>query len=192
MTTTDSQGVVYLEDTDLISPFHTTINTLQSGTSAAIKVARRGPLFAPDLTARNAYLTEFGSSSTNPLWVEVAGVLWRHDGSTWTRPIPEKSTITVDGTMTGSWPGGDTVPDVKFVTKTVSPAPGSGDFIVMTPSEYAGGGILTAHLSSFQTFDLVFGYRMDSGNLIARGYNTSGTAVTNSYGVTGRITYWKP
>jgi len=36
MTTTDSNGIVFLETTDNISPFHTLINTLQTGTSTAI------------------------------------------------------------------------------------------------------------------------------------------------------------
>lgn len=40
MATTDSNGIVFLEETDPISPFHTTINTLQQGTSDAISAAR--------------------------------------------------------------------------------------------------------------------------------------------------------
>jgi hypothetical protein len=36
MTTTDSNGIVFLEDTDPISPFHTLMNVLQQGTSDAI------------------------------------------------------------------------------------------------------------------------------------------------------------
>lgn len=36
MTTTDGNGIIFLEETDLISPFHATINTLQSGTTTAI------------------------------------------------------------------------------------------------------------------------------------------------------------
>lgn len=36
MTTTDGNGIVFLEETDSISPFHTLINGLQQGTSDAI------------------------------------------------------------------------------------------------------------------------------------------------------------
>lgn len=44
MTTTDSNGIVFLEETDPISPFHTLINTLQAGTSTALdNIAAVGP-----------------------------------------------------------------------------------------------------------------------------------------------------
>lgn len=36
MTTTDANGIVFLEETDPISPFHTLINVLQTATSQAI------------------------------------------------------------------------------------------------------------------------------------------------------------
>lgn len=35
MATTDSNGIIFLEDTDNIAPFHTLINMLQTGTSGA-------------------------------------------------------------------------------------------------------------------------------------------------------------
>lgn len=37
MTTTDSNGIIFLEETDPISPFHTLINTLQQGTSDVVE-----------------------------------------------------------------------------------------------------------------------------------------------------------
>jgi len=37
MATTDGNGIVFLEETDPISPFHTMINTLQQGTSDALQ-----------------------------------------------------------------------------------------------------------------------------------------------------------
>lgn len=40
MTTTNANGIVFLEETDPISPFHTLINTLQQGTSNAISGLR--------------------------------------------------------------------------------------------------------------------------------------------------------
>jgi len=36
MTTTDANGIIFLEETDAISPFHTLINGLQTATSTAI------------------------------------------------------------------------------------------------------------------------------------------------------------
>lgn len=36
MTTTDSRGIVFLQETDPIAPFHTLINGLQTGTSTAL------------------------------------------------------------------------------------------------------------------------------------------------------------
>ena len=83
MTTTDANGIVFLEDTDDISPFHTLINGLQTATSTAVEKAGRGPLYAVDNTARDALLTQHGASSTNPLWVDVAGTLERNAGSGW-------------------------------------------------------------------------------------------------------------
>lgn len=83
MSTTDSNGIVFLEETDIISPFHTMMNTLQSGTSGALKAARRGPLYAENTAARDAKLTEYGSSASNPLWVDVNGELQRHNGTSW-------------------------------------------------------------------------------------------------------------
>jgi len=41
MTTTDANGIVYLQDTDDISPFHTLINVLQAGTSNALDAKTR-------------------------------------------------------------------------------------------------------------------------------------------------------
>lgn len=83
MTTTDSMGILYLEATDNITPFATTVNALQSATSNAVKKATRGPLYAANNTERNALLSQYGSSASNPLWVDVAGVLQRHNGTSW-------------------------------------------------------------------------------------------------------------
>lgn len=83
MSTTDANGIVFLEETDAISPFHTLVNTLQSGTSAAVQNAANGPRYAANNTERDALLSTYGSSATNPLWVDVAGVFQRHNGTTW-------------------------------------------------------------------------------------------------------------
>lgn len=75
MTTTDSRGIVYLEDTDLISPLHTTLNTLQSGTSAAIGALQTTvnsslsfPWAAYSPTWSNI---SFGSGSATSRWVKI-------------------------------------------------------------------------------------------------------------------------
>lgn len=83
MTTTDANGIAFLEDTDLVAPLHTTINMLQSATSEVVGSVRRGPLFAADQAERDLLLTTFGSSPTEPLVVNVAGSLQRHNGTNW-------------------------------------------------------------------------------------------------------------
>jgi hypothetical protein len=84
MTTTDATtGIVFLEETDPITPFHTLINGLQTATSNSLKSTRKGYLYAANNTDRDAYLTTYGSSATAPLWVDVAGVIQRHDGTGW-------------------------------------------------------------------------------------------------------------
>jgi len=65
MTTTDANGIVYLQDTDDISPFHTLINVLQAGTSNALDAKTRITRVA-NAAERNA-LT--GASPTNPIYV---------------------------------------------------------------------------------------------------------------------------
>jgi len=67
MTTTDANGIVYLQDTDDISPFHTLINVLQSGTSNALNTRIRIARVA-NVTERNALAVTLGASPTNPVY----------------------------------------------------------------------------------------------------------------------------
>ena len=107
MTTTDANGIVFLQDTDNISPFHTLINGLQTATSTAVEKAGRGPFYAANTTARTALYTAHGASSTNPLWVDMAGTLYRTvDGTTW---VSYGDTIH---TYTPSWASSGTTPSV--------------------------------------------------------------------------------
>lgn len=87
MTTTDSNGIVFLEETDPISPLQTTINTLQTATSLALSTMTRSPRFAANAAARNALLASLGSSATSPLYVhqqDILATVW-HDGTRWHR-----------------------------------------------------------------------------------------------------------
>ncbi len=125
MTTTDSNGIVFLEDTDTISPLHTLMNTLQQGTSDVIKETRHGPLYAANNTERDMYYATYGASSTEPLWVDVAGVLYR----------------TIDGT---NWVTRDTNYVIRNADGTSSPA-GSRPIIQAFPVQdnVNGSGIIT-------------------------------------------------
>ena len=96
MTTTDSNGIMFLQTSDIISPFQTLMNSLQSATSTAVAKATRGPLYAANTTARNALLTKYGSSASNPLWVNTAGVLEVHNGTSWTTYIPAGGAARAD------------------------------------------------------------------------------------------------
>lgn len=76
MATTDINGIVFLEETDPISPFHTTINTLQQGTSDAISALTDGSsdvvVIHPvaNTTERDALAASYAPSASNPLYVD--------------------------------------------------------------------------------------------------------------------------
>lgn len=96
MATTDSNGIVFLEETDPISPFHTTINTLQQGTSDAITGIKDGSNDilvvhqVADISERSSLATAYGPTASKPLYVDrqdapAGQELERtEDGSTWT------------------------------------------------------------------------------------------------------------
>lgn len=75
MATIDSNGIVFLEETDPISPFHTTINTLQQGTSDAIGSFGSGSdgsfiiHYVANTTARSALATTYSPTASKPLYV---------------------------------------------------------------------------------------------------------------------------
>lgn len=86
MTTTDINGIVFLEATDPISPFHTLMNLLQSGTSNALNAtARIFPVV--DTTEQDALETTYSPSPTNPIYSDLGGVLYRSQGSGWSRVV---------------------------------------------------------------------------------------------------------
>lgn len=68
MTTTNANGIVFLEETDPISPFHTLMNTLQQGTSDALDAIKYRP--DPGTAIR-------GTDSTLGInaWQNLSGVL---------------------------------------------------------------------------------------------------------------------
>lgn len=85
MTTTDANGIVFLEETDPISPFHTLMNTLQQGTSDAIDAINtassdpdRGVFVLPganiDSTAPSGALADYGTSLTGTITDADPGV----------------------------------------------------------------------------------------------------------------------
>lgn len=72
MTTTDANGIIFLEETDAISPFHTLINALQQGTSDAISAGVRIVKVA-NTTERAAAVSANTPSTSSPVFV------WRTD-----------------------------------------------------------------------------------------------------------------
>lgn len=135
MTTTDSNGILFLDLSDNISPFHTLMNSLQSATSTAVEKATRGPLYAANNTARDALLTQYGSSASNPLWVNTAGVLEIHNGTSWSVFQPALTYMT----STGAGGGG--------LTTTPSPASSSAS-VTLTPGTWQISGRLQFTLST--------------------------------------------
>jgi len=111
MTTTDANGIVYLQDTDDISPFHTLINVLQAGTSNALNARIRIARVA-NVTERNALATTLGASPTNPIYTHRIDALAGYElertinGSTWivvggserNRSVP----VAISGTLSVS------------------------------------------------------------------------------------------
>ena len=90
MTTTDSKGIVFLEETDIISPFHTLMNVLQQGTTDAFDdvtnlIDSKITILHRDTIAERDALTA-STSTDNPLFVYVkeTGLLYlSDDGATW-------------------------------------------------------------------------------------------------------------
>lgn len=67
MTTTNSNGIVFLEETDPVVPFHTLINTLQTGTSAALTTVKS------DVSNRlQAASVNLSGENNNPIPVSTA------------------------------------------------------------------------------------------------------------------------
>lgn len=139
MTTTDANGIAFVEETDAVSPLHTLLNTLQSSTSNAVGSALRGPLPAANNTERDAWLTLLGSSAAHPLWVDVAGSLWRHDGTSW-KDITGSGLALATFTLSGSAPNGTLVqltPTLVGGANGWSTTPGSNKIQVLTPGIYS-------------------------------------------------------
>ena len=92
MAITDSNGIVFLEETDPISPFHTTINALQQGTSDAFSTIKDGSdgeiilHYVASTAARGALATAYGPTASKPLYV------YRGDAT-----VGEELEVTEDG-----------------------------------------------------------------------------------------------
>lgn len=141
MTTTDSQGILYLEETDSVSPLHTTLNALQSATSEVIGDVRRGPLHAANDAERNALLTTHGSSPTEPLWVDVAGILQRHNGTIW-----QSMTGAITGnTSVPAFSLPSAVPPATILATTTLTHPFVGEVVV--DAELVGDAVVGANTS---------------------------------------------
>lgn len=82
----DNEGIMYLEDTDSISPLNATINALQAGTSDTLDSNIRIWRVA-NVSERNALATSHTPSADKPLAV------WRKDS-----PLENKIEVTEDGT----------------------------------------------------------------------------------------------
>lgn len=65
MTTTNANGIIFLEESDNISPFHTLINTLQQGTSDALDSVKAGPAIKVIRTV--------GQNTSSGSWNLIAG-----------------------------------------------------------------------------------------------------------------------
>lgn len=144
MATTDSNGIVFLEETDPISPFHTTINTLQQGTSDALSGIKDGSNDilvihqVADTSERAALAVAYGPTASKPLYVNRAnagagkemeyttdGSTWRTVAATpnWKAYTPSWTNLTVgNGTVTARWMvmAGMVEVELKFVLGSTS------------------------------------------------------------------------
>lgn len=72
MTTTNSRGIVFLEESDPISPFHTLINVLQQGTSDAINGILQAVTHSdnpvPEIKMRLGTTTITTNAGSNVIW----------------------------------------------------------------------------------------------------------------------------
>lgn len=181
MTTTDSNGIVHLQPSDIIAPFETLINTLQSATSAAVAKATRGPLYAANVTARNALLTQYGSSASNPLWVNTAGVLAVHNGTSWTTYIPAGGAAAVDTPFARVYRSSVLgVPGATWTTVTAWTAEPFGRFGGVTFTAGGGFSVLTKGIYAVSaqcswavsTAGLYRGIRLRAGTTVVAGSET--------------------
>lgn len=64
MTTSDANGIIFLEETDPIAPFHTLMNTLQQGTSDAITAFKQDSAATRQWSQNRASDGTVGSGTT--------------------------------------------------------------------------------------------------------------------------------
>jgi hypothetical protein len=125
MTTTNANGIVFVEDTDPISPFQVLLNTLQQGTSDAISsTARVFPV--ANVPARDALEIDHPPSASSPLFVFRADagagreLEYTTDGTTW-RTVHSGQTpgvgVRASGTTFGpsTWGEAATITNYPFI-----------------------------------------------------------------------------
>ena len=123
MTTTDSNGIVFLEESDIISPFHTLVNVLQQGTSDAIDdvttvIDSKITILHRDTIAERDALTA-STSTDNPLFVYVkeTGLLYVGDDATNWKALPTSdlaANFLFGTTKTTPAPAAGTLPIIEF------------------------------------------------------------------------------
>lgn len=86
MATTDSNGLVILQDTDNITPLHTTINTVTASVSNYL-TANKTVHYVANTAARATLVTSYTPTSSNPL------IVWRGDAT-----VGQQIEFTTDGT----------------------------------------------------------------------------------------------
>jgi hypothetical protein len=145
MATTDSNGIVFLEETDPISPFHTTMNVLQQGTSDALTGLKDGSdeiiviHRVANTTERATLAASYSPTSAKPLFVWRADATggreleYTNDGTNWFSAI--KSPAVSARTTTNMGPGFTT--DTTIVTAPAVTADGAAKFkITVTPASF--------------------------------------------------------
>jgi hypothetical protein len=113
MATTDSNGILFYEDTDIISPLNTLLNTGQTSVSTALSATARVFPVA-DVTERDALAVTYSPAADNPLIVFRADAIsgrqieYTIDGSTWIvvmdrPPIAQITKSSAQNTTAGTY-----------------------------------------------------------------------------------------
>ena len=91
--------------------------------------------------------------------------------------------------LSGTWSG--QTPRRRYLNGSYN-TDGNGDTIILAGAVFAGGGILTASLSGTSTFDITCAFRIVSGNLVARLWDSGVLKTSVGVALTGFVDYWIP
>lgn len=161
------------------------------GALAALALSVRDPIPVANATARSTRIADLAAAVPPVVATSAEPIFfWRADAHPGAQLEEWDGTDIrthyaasprVSGTMSGAYSGQPIFP--WFVNGSEQPN-GVGDFEVLSAAELAGLGVVGAVGHGASIFDLVYAFRMVSGALYARVFNTAGVVVTANHAYT--------